>query len=270
MSTSASTADDALRVKYVTPYSKGSMKSNTGEDWSYDHGVVTCTFGPSRLAGTWSWTGSDLKNDNAMQAQGVFDGTFVHWIMPGDKKAIYSLKLTAESAESLKWSNTQIKWKSVVHWTHDLKAFSLSVDAGSGADHPEGCPVNWTVLGSFPAPVALMIAMVTRANKLQESYIEYHSRSFKRCAILIMTPIDAFLCAKCGDGDGATTCTCCKSASGGHKGAICKQCGVKGRMRCVKCNEPIGASRVPAQLCDTHGLGSRARECCKMSYHELR
>jgi hypothetical protein len=142
------------------------MKSNTGEDWTYDHGVVTCTFGPSRLAGTWSWSGSDLKNDNAMQPQGVFDGTFVHWIMPGDKKAIYSLKLVAETADALKWTNTQIKWKSVVHWTHDLKTFSLSVDAGSGADHPEGCPVNWTVLGSFPTPVALMIAMVTRANKL--------------------------------------------------------------------------------------------------------
>ncbi len=257
---------DAGKAKWVTPFSKGSMKSNTNEDWSYDHGVLKCTFGPSRESGVWTWDGSELKNESV--GSGFLDGNTLHFVVAGEKKAFWSMQLE-QVGDAITWKNTQIVhgWRSLVHWTHDLAQHSLTVVEKSGGDHPEGSPMSWTVLGSFPAPVALFAAMMTRSLKLHEAYVEWLNRSFKRCSILTISPIDAWLCAQCAED--ATRCACCKSA-GTHAATLCKQCSVKGRMRCVRCNEPIGTTRVAAVLCDTHGLGSRARECAKMHHKELR
>jgi hypothetical protein len=262
-------SSSAATAKWVTPFTKGSMKSNTNEDWTYDHGVVQCVFGPCRLSGAFAWNGSDLTNGNIGDA--AFDADTVHFVFSGQRKAFYSMTM-AQKGDVITWTCTQIcnGWRSVVHWTHDTKARSLTVDPKSGLDHPEGSSVNWTVLGEVPPPVAIVIAMMSRAMRLRELYDEYMSRGFKRCAILTLSPIEAWLCPACAEGDGAKNCACCKSASAGHVGTLCKQCAVKGKFRCARCNEPVGTSRVAALLCDTHGLGSRAKECCKMHYKELR
>ena len=105
-----------------------------------------------------------------------------------------------------------------------------------------------------------------------------------------MKPVDVFLCAKCSEDDGAATCVCCNDPHNNHKGVQvcccgntflftncvllvqCKQCSVKGRFKCGRCGEGVKQSRVVAQLCDKHGLGSRAKECCRMkvtdSFHQ--
>lgn len=257
---------DAAKAKWLTPFSKGSMKSNTNEDWAYDHGVLKCTFGPNREAGAWTWDGSDLKNESVGSA--FLDGDAMHFVFAGEKKAFWSLSFV-QTGDKISWTCTQIVhgWRSKVNWTHDLATHSLTVDEKTGTDHPEGSPVSWTVLGSFPPPVAIVAAMMVRSQKLNEAYTEWINRSFKRCGILTMSPIEAWVCAQCAES--ASRCACCKT-TGTHAGTLCKQCAVKGRMRCVRCNEPIGATRVAAVLCDTHGLGSRAKECCKMHHKELR
>ena len=87
-----------------------------------------------------------------------------------------------------------------------------------------------------------------------------------------MKPTDVYLCAKCAEGDGASTCVCCNEPHKSHKGVQCKQCASKGRFKCGRCGEGVKQSRVAALLCDTHGLGSRAKECCRMkvqdSFHQ--
>jgi hypothetical protein len=255
------------KAKWVTPFTKGSMKANTNEEWTYDHGVVKCVFGP--LGGqVFTWDGCDLVSDIASAA---FDSdTTVHIVHAGQKKAFVSMTKTV-AGDLITWTCTQIAFRSPsLQWTHDVKARALAVVPNTAIDHPEGVTTNWTCLGEIPPPVAIIIAMLTRVTRLNELLIEFNSRSFKRCAILTITTVEAYLCAACAAGDGATTCACCKNVGATHKSTLCKQCAVKGKFRCVKCDQPVGPLRVAALLCDTHGLGARAKECCKMQYRELR
>lgn len=109
---------------------------------------------------------------------------------------------------------SQVKWSGGTDWTHEKKSRTLKVDEGTGKGNPEGCTTEWTVLGEVPPPVALAIAQFGRAEAVREAMIERLNRTYWRCKILTVAPVDAYLCPQCAKTQG--TCICCSKEAKGH------------------------------------------------------
>jgi hypothetical protein len=264
--TTSSTNAPTLGDAWCKPFYQGSMKANTGEEWSYDRGVVKCTNGAHKVDGESKWDGSQLVNASG-KSTGVaeFDGVTIKWAFADDKTTFFVAKLSSDES-TITWTMVDVKWLDKVNWTHDKKARTLTVDEPSAG--PEGATTTWSVLGEVPPPVAYVIANYGRMLRVRELMIERLNRAYWRCKRLTLTAVDAYLCTK--HAAEASTCMCCQKPASGHAGVQCKQCSVKGKFLCVKCNDPVGTTRVKGTLCDDCGLGSRSKECAKMLYKDLR
>jgi len=257
----------ALYGKYAEPYYRGTIKSvETPEVWSYDKGQLKCNEGNPR--GTvFKWTGSELVNEGNQDGVATWDGHRLEWHFPlYSKEAFYTYNWDEGSQtwknESGMLRSDPVQYTSFVHWVVEKDRISTV----KGSDVKEGTSSSFEFLGDVPPPVALLVAMHSRAQKLLEEAILRSKRSYKRCGKITLqgaavTPV--FLCKACDDG----CCLSCDKPLGAQKfsGKLCKTCAPRKNF-CTRCADPLNGSTKEGFLCTSCGLGSASQNCCKMNF----
>ena len=79
-----------MKKKYSDNFFKGSIKSNTGEVWTYDNGLVTCTEGNPK-GHVYTWTGYNFsgREDKGFIGTAAFDGKKITWTFTDHKTPFY-------------------------------------------------------------------------------------------------------------------------------------------------------------------------------------
>jgi hypothetical protein len=252
----------SLKEKWLDNYYRGTVKSDTGEIWNYDRGILTCQEGNQKGL-KFTWTGSSLTCESKDGGSAEWTGTQLSFRFPEVNDVFYSYvwdesKSCFRNERGILRVNPH-RYTSYVNWVYTKDVMKLA----EGSDVKEGAATKFEILGDFPLPLVLVCTMYTRAQKLLHEAIAKSKLSFKRCGKLaIQSAATPLICPNCDP----NLCISCQKSLGSSKyqGKICKNCGVR-RALCVVCNDPLQGSKVEGFLCTDCGIGKLADNCCKMS-----
>eukprot|EP01087_Luapelamoeba_hula_P007267 TRINITY_DN1771_c0_g1_i2.p1 TRINITY_DN1771_c0_g1~~TRINITY_DN1771_c0_g1_i2.p1 ORF type:complete len:316 (+),score=26.40 TRINITY_DN1771_c0_g1_i2:44-991(+) len=259
--TTRSSGPAAAAAGWDREYFCGNIESNQ-ESWTYRNGLVNCERGLKKNMG-FKWTETQLTADATEFGHGVWDGRKAEWFFPHDDGAFWTMIYHPQQE---RWENTQIKWRSAVHWVwneQDAGNARIYVEEGSGRDSIEGADTNYVKTGDVPPPVALFVAMFRRTLALRDERIERMSRGYSRCGKFCGgATVAPVLCASCS-AQGPTCVVCGNGVTGNlTPGKLCKMCAIK-KLFCARCGDRVGQTSAPGYLC---GKCPPLGDCCKMTY----
>jgi len=248
---------------------KGTLRSSDGEEWKYEGAELTCVEGNPK-GSCYTWNGTTFVSSKNNSPKGTWNGSnTVTWRFPNDSEDFYVFSFdpskkrwNCDSGFKRTVPNLRISY---AHWIVNNGTIQLE----EGSDFKEGASTKWDVLGDMPTihPVALMIAMFSRAQKLLDENIERSKRVYKRCGKLVLTSAGpTLLCASCANSS-SDRCIACDAECSGNKfpGKICKTCSPRKNF-CIKCSDPLFGSKKEGYLCPSCGLGKTSDNCAKLVF----
>jgi len=254
--------------KWLQDYFQGSMKSNTGEIWTYEKGNVKCLEGNPK--GTiYQWDGTNFVPENKAGPTGSVSGNKLTWKYPTQKELFYVYQMDETSGKFRNESGLMrvdpVIYTSFVHWKWDKKTIQVE----DSSDMKEGTSTKWEIASDFPPPVCLFIAMFNWSQKLMEDAIARSKRMYKRCGKLVLqSGGTTLLCNVCAPSGKPDLCIVCNKdcSNDKYQGKICKTCTPK-KNYCAKCSDPLTkANQREGYLCIDCGLGKTGDNCAKMLY----